>query len=517
MTGARTAVVWCPDWPVVATGVADDVPAAVLSGDGGRGEVLACSAAARTAGVRRGMGLRQAQHRCPEMRVLAHDPAGELRAFETVLEAVEAFVPWVEIVRPGLCAFPARGPARYFGGEGNLADRVAAAVEEALGRRCGVGVADGPFTGRLAARRGEVVPSDETAGFLSPWPVGVLDRPELADLLFRLGIRTLGEFAALPDGDVLARFGPDGAAAHRLAGGLAARPAVPRRPPLDLTVQTELDPPTIRVDTASFAAKTLADTLHARLVAHGLVCTQLAVEVDTVDGERLTRLWRHDGLTATAVADRVRWQLEGWLTGDGPASGDADDSGATDALSVLRLAAREVTEAGSHQLGLWGDAADAEKAVRALDRVQGLLGADGVVVPVLVGGRDPAARVRWVPWGEPAGPGPDPNHPWPGRLPTPSPAVVHPVPLPAEVSCASGEPVTVSGRGIPSAAPARLAVDGDAPAPVSAWAGPWVADERWWDPTRCRRRARFQLVTTDGTAHLAAVEGGRWWVEGTYD
>ena len=38
-----------------------------------------------------------------------------------------------------------------------------------------------------------------------------LDRPELTDLLRRLGLRTLGDFAALPAADVLARFGFDAA------------------------------------------------------------------------------------------------------------------------------------------------------------------------------------------------------------------------------------------------------------------------------------------------------------------
>ena len=62
----RTLVVWCPDWPVVAAGLPATVPAAVLAG----GEVLACSPAARAAGVRRGMRRRDAQARCPELRLV---------------------------------------------------------------------------------------------------------------------------------------------------------------------------------------------------------------------------------------------------------------------------------------------------------------------------------------------------------------------------------------------------------------------------------------------------------------
>jgi protein ImuB len=106
---------------------------------------------------------------------------------------------------------------------------------------------------------------------------------------------------------------------------------------------------------------------------------------------------------------------------------------------------------------------------------------------------------------------------WPGRVPTPSPAVVHVNPIRAEVVDERDRPVAVSGRGAPSAEPARISIDGGQWTDVAAWAGPWPVDERWWDPTAHRRRARWQVVTADGTAHLLAVEGGRWSVEATYD
>jgi protein ImuB len=55
------------------------------------------------------------------------------------------------------------------------------------------------------------------------------------------------------------------------------------------------------------------------------------------------------------------------------------------------------------------------------------------------------------------------------------------------------------------------------PCRIVAWAGPWPVDERWWDAAGHRRLARFQVVTDDGVARLLTVEGGRWWLAGTYD
>ena len=107
--------------------------------------------------------------------------------------------------------------------------------------------------------------------------------------------------------------------------------------------------------------------------------------------------------------------------------------------------------------------------------------------------------------------------PWPGQVPAPAPATVLAEPEPVLVADVRGDPVTVSGRTEVSAAPATLTLAGRPPVALTAWAGPWPVDERWLDPVRHRRRARFQVVDQEGAAHLLAVEAGRWWREATYD
>ena len=513
MSPTRTLVVWCPDWPVTAAGFPASAPVAVVFAN----RVVACSAAARADGVGREQRRRQAQSRCPGLVVVEHDSARDARAFESVVAAVETFCPGVEIVRPGVCAFATRGPSRYFGGDRALADRVAAAV----GRLCWVGVADGPFAAEQAARRGVIVPSGGSAAFLAPLPAHAVERPELTDLLRRLGVHTLGDLAALPVAAVVARFGPEGLRAHRLASGLDERPLAARVPPPDLQVSTELDPPAERVDVAAFAAKALADELHAGLSGRGLACTRLRIEVETEHGEHLARTWRHDGaLTAAMLAERVRWQLDGWLSTPGAV---------TAGITLLRLTPDEVHADDGRQLGFWGgDRAAADRAARALVRLQGMLGPEAVVTAVVGGGRGPADRVRLVPWGDAlecvprAASSPTDTRMraetpvWPGRVPSPAPAIVYRAPLVAEVVDACDTTVAVTGRGSATADPARLSVGGGPWVEITAWAGPWPVEERWWAPTP-RRRARWQVVTADGSAHLLALEGGRWYVEATYE
>ena len=545
MTATRTLTLWVADWPVVAAGVEARTPAAVVFAN----RVVACSAGARAEGVVRGLRRREAQARCPDLVVLEHDPGRDARAFEPAVAAVAAFAPRVEVVRPGVAAVATLGPSRYFGGDEALAARVAAAVASVLpttpdlgpsrcdgtdeapaarvaaavasvlpagpgGPGCRVGVADGAFAAGLAARRGLVVAPGASPAFLAPFPVAALEQPELADLLVRLGLRTLGALAALPATDVLARFGLEGARAHRLARGLDERPLAGHEPPPEFTVQAELDPPAERVDTAAFVAKSLAGELYDALSAQGLACTRVGIEAETEHGERLARLWRADGaLTAGAIADRVRWQLDGWLH----ATAGADRP--TGGITLLRLVPDQVVPDDGRQLGFWGGAAEAaDRAARALARVQGMLGPEAVRTAVASGGRHPGERVTLVPWGDERAPARPADPPWPGTVPPPSPATVFAPPLPAEVVGPAGEAVGVTGRGQVTARPARVAVAGGRWSPVVAWAGPWPADERWWDPAAHRRRARFQVVAGDGgAAWLLALEAGRWWAEASYD
>jgi protein ImuB len=601
-------VVWCPDWPVVAAGAPPDSLTAVVHAN----RVVACSAAARAEGVRPGLRRREAQGRCPELELLAHDPARDARAFEPVLVAVERLTPWVEVLRPGECAFPARGAARYHGGEPALAVTVTAAVHATVEGRggCRVGIADGTFAAGLAARHQAIVPPGGSRAFLAPFPVATLDRADLADLLVRLGLRTLGDLAALPRADLAARFGPEGARAARLAGGLDEHPRGARRPPPDLRVAAELDPPADRVDVAAFTAKTLADELVARLDRLGLACTRLRIEAETDQGETLSRVWRYDPATsptrrppsgpdpvprsptrrppagsdpaprfpasaageqpgqgpadpgsrrAAVVAERVRWQLDGWLTGrTGHLPG---------ALTRLVLAPDEVVPDRGRQLGFWGGETEAgQRAARALARIQGLLGPEAVHTARLRGGRDPADRVTFTPAQDPAPRGPpDPSGPpapvlpggpavpllpgppaapalpepspspalpdgpgagsgelpgavpWPGQVPAPAPAIVYAEPLPAEVVDAGGATVSVDGRGLLGSPPRRIRVQGRSWAAITAWAGPWLVDERWWDPAAHRRLVRLQATTDQDAAYLLRLTGGRWWVEAIYD
>lgn len=528
----RTAAVWCPDWPIVAFGRSPDEPVAVLHAN----RVVACSAQARQAGVERGLRRRESQRRCPNLIVVERDLQLEARAFEPVAAALDDLTPRVEVVRPGLIVFPTRGPSRYFGGDNSMAARCVSLVAAGLSREessevdvCSgqastvrVGVADGAFAATLAARQADgsgvcVVNTAASAAFLAPLPIRVLDRPELTSVLVRLGLDTVGRFAQLDAADVVGRFGAEGRTAHRLALGLDVRPPAMADPPPDMEVVSELDPPVERVDQAAFIGKVLADEFLQRLDDRGATCATMVIAAETEHGEELIRSWRHEGaLTAGAVADRVRWQLDGWLNG----SSAKRPSGGLTRLSVRPDA---VIAATGRQLGFWGGQTEAAvRAARVVARVQGILGPEAVQAPERRGGRSPHEQVRsvqadTVDLDRSNVDGASTPGPWPGMLPGPSPVRLHASPSVVSVFDQSGQTVTVDGRAQLSNAPCEIEIDGGRGEVITHWAGPWPLDERWWDSARHRRRARLQLVGTSGTAWLVVVEGGQWWLEATYD
>lgn len=510
--------VWCPDWPVTTARLEADVPADTPTAVVVANIVVASSHAARIHGVVRGLRRREAQARCPELAVLARNEAAEARLFEPVVGALESIAPGVEITRPGLAAIGVRGPTRYFGGETGVLHALSRAVmglPVLNGADVLIGIADGAFAAEQAARRGTIVDPGGSPQFLAPLPIETLDpsgTSGLVDLLRRLGIRTLGAFATLPAQDVLARFGPAGAWAHRQAGGADDRPVAARRPPVEFSVTVDLEPPVDRVDTVAFSARGAAEQFITDLASHGLACSCLEVQATTENGEETVRRWRHAGVLGPSdVLDRVRWQLEGWL---------GSSSRPTGGIVRIGLVPIETVPTGAHQQALWGGSgAEDERAHRALARVQTLLGHGSVLAPVLEGGRDPGHRTRLVPWGDEPVVVRSPQQPWPGALPAPAPSVLLDPPRPATVLDGAGRPVVVTERGSVPAPPAVFALAGEKPVAVTSWAGPWPVDERWWHPESARQAVRCQLVDVRGRAFLVSftVNTGQWQVDAVYD
>ncbi len=209
-------------------------PVALAPEPGGTQMVGEVSLAAEAFGVHPGMRLGEALARCPRLALLPGDPAGVADSWERLLVRLESIGASVEPERPGLVCFEAQGLLRLYGG----VEGVIAACRRALRVTARYGVAPSRFAAvaaasRARARRPVIVGEGRARAFLAPLPVALLRaRPALAELpeaLERLGVKTLGELAALSPPAIADRFGAAGLHALELAGGgdgaLRPRPA----------------------------------------------------------------------------------------------------------------------------------------------------------------------------------------------------------------------------------------------------------------------------------------------------
>lgn len=512
MAARRYCVLWVPDWPIAAAvleGLAD--PLAPIAVHDNR-ELIAVSATARAEGVRVGMKRRRARQICPELVLIAEDPVRDARAFDVVVRAAEESVAAPAVLRPGLVM--AQAPSRV--PEEDLVRSLVENVARGSGAEGFVGIGSGFLTAILAARAQEIVPVPQTLRFLAPHPVrsvryAVLthsiqsELPGVLDAFSILGVRTLGDVVALPRGHLISRFGRVGEMIHLLASGDDVRMRPADEVGGDLHVSRELDPPAERADTAAFVVRALAEDL-ADLLS-GRSCGRLLVTVRTEEGDELSRVWMIEGtLSAVDVTDRVRWQIDGWLSGRSGGKPTAP-------LSFVELEAQEVDGAAARTEKLWGRTRSADTAERAVLRLSGMYGVQ-VSRPVLQGGRDPRSRIRVVAWNDDQAPLRRLDAPWPGGVPEPFPPTVFEEPLPVRLLDVNGNAVTVDAAGLLSADPARITADGVSRAIVS-WSGPWPVSERWWaDP---HRGSWLQVVPTEPPALLIAVRENGAVLEGIYD
>lgn len=509
MTPLRSLVLWIQDWPVFAAfgareAQAADAALAVIHD----GAVIACSAAARAQGVKRGQRRRLAQSLCPTLRFLPADPQRDERAFLPVLRLLEEQVPGVQLLRPGLAALRARGPARFYGGEEDAARVLLSVLAEHGHPHARAGLADGLFTAQQAARQADpflIVAPGASAAFLAPLPVRLLDDDDIASLLTRLGVHTMAQFALLPENDVRDRLGERGVRLRALAAGADSRPFTPRAPDAELAREVVFDTPLGQADQVGFGVRQTADAVIAGLAAASAVCTEVRIDLTDDRGDVGTRTWLHPTcFDAADLVDRVRWQLEGM------AAGTADDNRVSAGIIAVRITPTQIDDAAHHQPGLFGQGAQ-ERLHHGISRVQALLGHSAVATGAVVGGRLLADRQHLTPWGDRTIPERPSGPPWPGRLPPPLPAEVFTPPRPVLVEGADHTPLAIDDRGALSAAP--MWVEGAA---VTGWAGPWGLRDRAWDAEKGRRAHRLQLVDAQQRAWVVLCEGGQWWAEGLY-
>lgn len=201
----------------------------ILSSDRRRSTVREANFPAQHRGVRPGMTMAQARQICPDAVVLQHDPAAYSAVWEEICDVVRQITPAVEPVEPGQLAADLTGCRRLWGNR--VGPLIAGRVAEVTGLVPWLGLAANRLTAQLASLQEGVtrVEEGQEARFLADLPITLLPGVDarLALTFQVLGLKTIGDLAALPRDAVRQRFGKDGARLQAMAAGRDDHPVAP--------------------------------------------------------------------------------------------------------------------------------------------------------------------------------------------------------------------------------------------------------------------------------------------------
>jgi DNA polymerase-4 len=349
----------------------------IVGGTAGRGVVSAASYEARRFGVHSAMPITQARRLCPDGVFLPVRMRHYAQIAAQIRDVFSSFTPLVEPLSLDEAFLDVRGCEGLFGPAPQVARQIKDRIQAETGLVASVGVAPNKFLAKLASDVGKpdgfvVLTPDRVTAFLSPLPVGRLwgvgARGEKR--LHDLGIRTVGQLAALPERVVTGHFGEAGRHLWQLAHGWDDRPVVPDREAKSVSTET-----TFANDIADRTALRtwllqLVDQLGGRLRSQGLRARVVELKVRSSDFRT-----RSHSQALPEATDRTE---EIWKA----ARGLLERSLAREVLPVrlLGVGATKLTRAGAVQGQLF-DGGEQERQTaldRTIDAIRGQFGTGAI-------------------------------------------------------------------------------------------------------------------------------------------
>jgi len=373
-----------------------DHPVAVVDSDRPQGSLLWVNERARAARILPGMRYAAALSLAGALRAAVVPQAEIDGAVAALGRRLYDFTPGVEPAagEPGVFWLDASGLERLHGSLLRWGDLIQADLRRS-GFRSTVVVGFGRFATYALARvkRGVAVfdHPDEEAAAARRVPLPDLGlAPAARDALGRLGIRTLGDFAALPAEGIEPRFGPETLRLHRQATGALRLPLQPERPVPPPIRRTAFDHP--ETDVARLLAA--IEALLPPLVADVAGRVQAVQEIQL--GLRFDRLGDHvetirpaaPTLEARQLLELIRLRLE--------AVRRLPDA----VVEVVLLAGTVPATRRQAELFAHEPRRDRDAANRALARIRAEFGDDSVVRARLREGHLPEGSFWWDRLGE---------------------------------------------------------------------------------------------------------------------
>ncbi|MGH9082877.1 MAG: DNA polymerase IV [Acidimicrobiales bacterium] len=280
----------------------------VVGGSGARGVVASCTYEARAYGVRSAMPSLRARQLCPAAVFVDGHYSRYAEVSASLRDILLSVTPLVEPVGLDEAFLDVSGARRLLGRPEQIARGLRDTVRRQLSLDCSVGVGRSKMVAKLASRAAKprpsrsgpqagpgvvvVRPADEAA-FVRPMPVEALwgVGPATADRLHEMGVRTIGDLAAVPEASLVRRLGRShGAHLLDLARGEDRDPVVADRPAKSVgheqTFRTDLtDRPALRRH-----LERMSEAVAVHLRAQGLAGRTVGVKVKRPDFTLVTRV-----------------------------------------------------------------------------------------------------------------------------------------------------------------------------------------------------------------------------------
>ena len=452
---------------------------------------------------------------------LVRDHAVDGPARTDVLEAVaRACSPRVDVHDPDRVVFDASGLSRALGPPATIAAEVNA-LAASHGVTVRVALAGVWTTAWILAhaRPGiTIVPAGEDAAALAGLSIGWLSvlppdgsslitsrgapppreliEDDRLSLLRRWGLRTIGEFAALPRADLHARLGDVGVAWHRAACGEALTPIVPDESPVRFVERLPLEWPIEGLEPLSFVVARLCDPLALALERADRGAVTIATRLQLVTRQTHNRTLEVPSPIRDSRVLRTLILL------------DLESHPPDAAIDAVEIEVGVVPGAIVQGALFTHAVPTAEDLATLVARLTALVGQSRVGVPMLVDSHDDRSvgmGVFKIPRLTPLASRPTPHAP--GESVCAIRRYRHPIV--ARVTLDHGAPASVmpSARGVPGGR-------------VVSCAGPWRSSGAWWAlDRRGWDRDGWDVELAGGVVYRITRDrvSGQWEVEGTID
>ncbi|WP_395242934.1 DNA polymerase IV [Agromyces sp. MMS24-K17] len=363
----------------------------LVGGTAGRGVVSAASYEARRYGVNSAMPMSVALRQCPNAVVLRGDYARYAEYSKRVMEIFESITPKVEKLSIDEAFLDVAGARRLHGSPAEIGRTIRERVRRETGLTCSVGIAATKFVAKVASGRSKpdgllVVPAADTVAFLHPLPISALwgVGRVTEESLTRLGLRTVGDVAAMPRDALERAIGPAlTARLSSLAMGEDPRRVVTGREEKSIGHESTFEHDLVEPADVRRELLRLSTDVGVRLRRAGLVARTVSLKLRYGDFRTVTRSRTLAEPTDVArrIYDEAAAVLEG-LIGDG------------ERVRLIGVRAEQLRPGGAVAAALWDPDEDWRDAERTIDEVTARFGRGAIRPAALV--RTDAERVEWT-------------------------------------------------------------------------------------------------------------------------